>query len=126
MSEVAGFRVPDVFARCVPEQLKQLSAGANGGRVHSLDPAFQIGGDRFVGAHAQNRVCIGGALAHHQRDLRKLVTFSQNQSLDFFGDGSNFYFAIPTLKQSHRSARQRSAHILGAVRRHPCLRFSAA
>src|SRR6267143_5759071 len=104
MSEIARLRVPDVFARRIPEKLKQLSAGAYGGRIHRLDPAFQIGGNRFVGAHAQNRVRISGALAHHQRDLRKLVAFGQNQSLDFFTDGSNFYFTIPALEESYGSA----------------------
>ena len=86
MSELAGLWVSHVFARCLSEKLKQFSAGANGRRVHGLDPALEIGRNRFVGAHTQNRVRISGALAHHQRDLRKLIAFNQNQSLDLFGN----------------------------------------
>src|SRR5436190_19808751 len=99
MSELTGFGIFDVFTHRVFEELKQFSTGTNGGDIHSLDTSFQISRDRFVGAHAQNRVRISCAFAHHQSDVRKLVVLSQNQPLDFFGNGSNLDFTIGALEK---------------------------
>src|SRR5262245_40118005 len=98
MSQVAGLRDIEVLSRRLLETLKQFSAGSDRGNLFSIDTAFQIARYRFSGADTQTCLRVCSALAHHDGDVRKLITFFEHQRLDFFGNRSDFKLTIAALE----------------------------
>src|ERR1700730_4716996 len=100
MSEIAGFRILQVVARRIFEKLKQLCTRAHCGNAQRFNSPFEIARDRFINANAQDRVRIRSALTYYQRDVGKLATAFESESLDFFCDGSDFNFAIAAFEEA--------------------------
>src|SRR6266852_9097659 len=99
MSDLAGFWIAKVFARRFFEKLEELSAGAHRGNMDGFDATFEIAGNRFFGAHTQDRVGVSRAFPHHQRDVRELIAFVEHERLDFFGNRSNLSFPVAAFEE---------------------------
>src|SRR5712691_3874741 len=99
MSDVAGFWIAKVCARRFFEQSKEFSASAHRGYMDGFDATFEIARDRFVGAHAQDRIGISRSFTHYQREVGDLVAFVEHERFDLFGNRSNLGLPVAALEE---------------------------